>query len=145
MKIKIYAVFSVLLIMLLTISVSANQNYSKEEYIVTIEVREIPSIERSSTKIGSKTYTYSNKSGEVLWKYTVYGKFSYNGKNATCIQVTDEYNFVASDWSLKSHSTKVSGNQAVGNISAKQTVLGQIVNTVSDQVVLSCSSDGNLY
>ena len=31
-------------------------------------------VDKTTTKIGSKTYTYSAKTGEVLWKYTVYGK-----------------------------------------------------------------------
>ena len=43
---------------------------------------------RSSIRRGAKTATYKDINGRALGSITVNGKFTYNGKSATCTQKT---------------------------------------------------------
>ena len=43
---------------------------------------------RSSIRSGTKTATYKDINGKALWSITVNGKFTYNGKSATCTSST---------------------------------------------------------
>ena len=101
-------------------------------------------ISRSSTKSGSKTTTYNDSTGAVVWSYTVNGTFTYTGSSATCTYVSDTYSVNSSNWSVISHSCSKSANNAVGTATAKCSVSGVIKNTVPLSVTLTCSPTGVL-
>ena len=144
-KTAIVSFLCTMLMWMIPVMANEENNFTEGDYIITTEIKEEMPLERSSTKIGSKTYTYSTTAGEVLWKYTVYGKFSYDGKNAYCVQATDSCSIQASDWQLKSNSVKATGNQAVGTCSVNRIVLGVVNNNVVGQAILTCSPTGKLY
>ena len=94
---------------------------------------------------GYKTYYYYDSSNQILWSYTLYGTFSYNGSTATCTNTDDSYNINNSNWHNDSHGHYGSGNTAYGSVTMKKKVLGITVDTVTKNVSLSCSPDGTLY
>lgn len=114
------------------------------EYTITVDLQEIPSLERTSTKTGKKTYTCSDSDGLTIWTYSVYGKFSYDGTTATCINVTDTYSLLDPAWHIASHSTSKSSNQAIGSAVFNEIRGGNIVNAVPITVTITCSPDGTL-
>lgn len=98
-----------------------------------------------STISGSKTYEYTDSSNQLLWSYTVYGTYSYNGSSATCTYDDDSYDIKDDNWHINSHSHYRSGNTAYGNATMKKKVLGITFDTVTANITLSCSPNGTLY
>ncbi|WP_297958886.1 hypothetical protein [uncultured Ruminococcus sp.] len=94
---------------------------------------------------GSKTYNYKNSSNQVLWSYTIYGTFSYNGASATCTYDDDSYDIKDNNWHINSHSHYRSGNTAYGQVTMDKTFLGITIETITRNLTLSCSPDGTLY
>ena len=68
-KTAIVSFLCTMLMWIITVMANEENNFTEGDYIITTEIKEEMPLERSSTKIGSKTYTYSTKAGEVLWKY----------------------------------------------------------------------------
>lgn len=97
----------------------------------------------TSTKSGSKTVNYKNGS-TILWSVTIHGTFSYNGSSATCTNAYVTTTCPASSWKIISQSASKSGASAIGKVVAKRYALGIAVETVNDDVKLTCSKTGLL-
>lgn len=124
--------------------VSTSIEYFEDgSYLITTITEEISNT-RATTKTGTKTSTYKNSDGEALWVYRVTGTYSYTGTSSTCTSVYDSYNIYDDYWKLSSKSCSKSGNTAYGNVTMKYIVSGNLLNTVSDSLSLTCSATGVL-
>ena len=156
MKKRICAIFTCLLLMAcVTINSSAIAMTEKEtnieyfadgSYLITTVTQE-PVLTRaaSNTVKGNKNHTYYNSNGGVDWVFTVTGTFSVvSGVSATCTAVSHSTDIRASKWKLASASSWKSGNQALGKVTMKQTMLGLTIQTIERTVTLTCDNYGNL-
>jgi hypothetical protein len=98
----------------------------------------------TSTKTGSKTVSYENSSGTLLWYVKVTGTFSYDGSTSSCTSSTVTASAPDSNWVIAGQSASKSGSQATGTATAKLYKGSTVVQTVSKTVILSCSKTGAL-
>lgn len=91
-------------------------------------------------KSGEKSTSYYSSSNKLLWKYTVKGKFSYNGSSSSCVSVSSSVTYISNGWREASKTSYPSGNSAVGKVTMRH-IAGA---THSETVVLSCSPSGSL-
>ena len=110
--------------------------------VITITEEAINS--RATTKIASKTSSYKDSDGTVLWTYKITGTFSYTGTSSTCTAVSDSYTISSDYWHMDSHSTSRSGNTAYGTVTMKCKFLNITTKTVTHDMQLSCSATGVL-
>ncbi len=98
----------------------------------------------TTTKNGSKTTTYTGSDDEVKWSATLHGTFTYTGSSSTCTSSSITYSSSDSDWRITSATSSKSGNKAIGDVTAKQYVLGIPLKTVNETITLTCSATGTL-
>ena len=91
-----------------------------------------------------KDYYYGNNSGEILWKATLTGTFSYNGVSASCTSASCTTTVYNSSWSEKTNHAYPSGASAMAEVTMVQKFLFITVDTVSVNLVLICDKDGNV-
>ena len=154
-------VSAVMLLSMLTVIVSARFDVSYDEVVVSRTVEyledgscvEITVAEEVSdavtyattTKSGSKTYTYKDSDGAVLWKFTLKGTFSINsGVSSTCTAASYTTSNIASGWSLESASTSKSGAKAKADFVFIKKVLFITTKTIEESLTLTCDKNGNL-
>ena len=100
---------------------------------------------RSSIRSGTKTATYKDINGKALWSITVNGKFTYNGKSATCTSSTYSKANYSTSWKLSNAKASKNGATASASIRAKQYHQnGSILKTIDKTVKLTCSPTGSL-
>lgn len=97
----------------------------------------------TSTKGGSKTLNYRN-GDTVLWSATVYGTFTYNGSSSSCSKASASAVSSSSAWKIIEYNAQRNGSTAIANVQAKRYYLGIPVQTVNDEIRLSCSKSGVL-
>jgi hypothetical protein len=117
--------------------------YEDGSYLVTTIAE---SYSRSSgTKTGSKEDRYYDASGNLQWKITVSGTFSYNGITSNCIYADGTTTIVDSSYArLGSESTYRNGATATYTIKLEKIVLGIVVGKETHSISLTCDKDGNL-
>lgn len=96
----------------------------------------------AGTVTGSKTKSYKDSDGNVLWKVKVTGTFAYTGKTSLCSTVSHTATSNSSSWTIKSSSSSKSGNTATATAKAVKTSSTTITHSMT--VNLSCDADGNL-
>lgn len=126
-----------------TVSSTTTEYFDDGSYLVTT-ITEEANNSRATTKTASKTATYKNSDGDILWTYKVTGTFSYTGSSSTCTAVSDSYTISNDNWHMDSHSTSRSGNTAYGTVTMKRKFLGITTSTVSKDLTLTCSATGVL-
>lgn len=126
-----------------TVSSTTTEYFDDGSYLVTT-ITEEANNSRATTKTASKTATYKNSDGDILWTYKVTGTFSYTGSSSTCTAVSDSYTISNDNWHMSSHSCSKSGNKASGTVTMKYKFLGITANTVSKDLTLTCSATGVL-
>lgn len=100
---------------------------------------------KSSTRSGKKTSTFKGSDGTAMWSITVNGKFSYNGKSATCTSSTYEKADYSISWRLSNARASKSGATASASVTAKQYHQnGSVLKTINKTVKLTCSPTGDL-
>lgn len=135
----------------MTTHASVSDSFYETEYFengdyltTTIFVDSFTQTRATSTKSASKTTTYCNSSGTVVWTFTVTGKFSYNGSTSSCTSASHSYDIKSSAWKVSSASSSKSGSTVSGTIVAKQYQLGVCLNTITRNQSLTCDKNGNL-
>lgn len=96
---------------------------------------------RAATRSGSKTSSYKNSLGDVLWSVTVYGTFTYNGTTSTCTSASHSTTAPGTYWSIKSVSSRKSGYSAIADATATYAPTS---TDYSMNVTLFCSPYGIL-
>lgn len=97
----------------------------------------------TNTKTGSKTKSYKNSLGTILWSVTVKGTFSYNGSTSVCTSCSHSTTSPASSWTIKSSSHSKSGNTATAKATATHTTDAGTTD-LTRSVTLQCSAYGVL-
>lgn len=118
--------------------------FSDGSYITTTIVEDTIMTRSSNTKSGTKTVTYSDSDGEVLWKAFLKGTFTYNGSSSSCTASSITHSIYDTDWKITSATASRSGNKAIGDITAKRYFIGIPTATIEKTVTLSCSANGTL-
>lgn len=98
---------------------------------------------RVATKSGSKTSSYKNSAGEVMWSVTVYGTFTYNGTTSSCTSASHSATAPGANWSIKSVSSRKSGYSAIADAIATYKTTASSKD-YSMNVTLFCSPYGIL-
>lgn len=101
-------------------------------------------IRATSSKSGTKTYTYYDSTGVMKWKAVLSGTFAYNGYSATCALSSCDVTIYDSDWYVVSKSAGKTGSSATGKVTMGYKVLGSTVDTYAVNLVLTCDVNGNL-
>lgn len=99
----------------------------------------------TKTITGSKTSTYKDKDGNVIFKFKVTATFYVTiGVNATCTSVNCSASDLANGWTLDSYSTSKSKNEATAKGVFKHKTLFITDSTKEVINTLSCTSNGEL-
>lgn len=100
---------------------------------------------RSSIRSRAKTATYKDINGRALGSITVNGKFTYNGKSATCTSSTYSKANYSISWKLSNAKASKNGATSSASIRAKQYHQnGSILKRIDKTVKLTCSPNGSL-
>lgn len=94
---------------------------------------------RTTTKTGTKTYTYKSASGDIIFTYTLKTYFQYDGSTSRAVTCSTTYNIVKSGWSKKSDSHYCSGNKAYGTAKFSNSSTSRDVS-----LTITCSKDGKI-
>lgn len=105
---------------------------------------EVSIFSTSKTTSGSKTTRYKSSSGTVLWSVKVYGTFTFNGSSAKCTSSKVTATAPAKSWYISSSSAAKSENSATAKATARQKIDGEILQTITRSVTLTCSKSGKL-
>ena len=152
---KIFAIFSVVLILLSfpKISYADEYNtiyqedghieyYSDGSYSITrIETSEV-SVLATSTVTKTKYIDHFGSDDEKEWRITVTGTFNYTGSSATCTNSKVSYKIYDSSWKVTSATASKSGRVATGDFTLKRYTLGIPTKTVNETLTITCSNTG---
>lgn len=120
------------------------QSFDDGSYIETIIEQSSP-LTRAKSLSGSKTKNYKDKNGNIIWYLKVNGKFSYNGKSATCTDSKVEAKSSNFNWKISNKKAIRLGATAKASCTAKKyTALGIELSSVNSSVSLTCSGNGKL-
>ena len=129
------------------ILISESVEYLEDGSSITTSVYKSPILSRAATyeQPGSKTITFKDSNGKILWKYTLSAIFVVNpGVSATCKSASGTPFIYDNSWSVVSNKPSRSGNKATGTITMQKKLLGTVVQTTTQTVNLTCDANGNL-
>ena len=95
-------------------------------------------------KNGSKTLTYRNNNGTILWTATLSARFYYDGATSDCVSASLTTHFNDSSYYEVSRSVTREDWTATADFTIGHRVLGVTVSTSSYTLTLSCDMNGNL-
>lgn len=121
---------------------SDSVTYYEDGSYSTITIYETGS--RSTTKYGSKVYSYHSSAGALLWTVQVNGVFIYNGETSTCISANHNVTVYDSAWSITMQNSYTSNDTAVAVATLQKVVLGVVQASKTGTVRLTCDANGNL-
>ena len=93
----------------------------------------------SNTETKSKTSYYKNTAGDTMWYVRVTGTFTYGDGISKCISVTPSAASYTSDWKVSNISGSKSGNKASATATGKQYYAGEVIDSITKTVTLTCS------
>ena len=91
---------------------------------------------------GSKTLTYRNASGNIVWTFKVTATFINNNGVITCQSLITQQNIYNSSWSLSNINKGSSGNYAWASVTGTERYAGRIIQQITRNVSLTCDSNG---
>ncbi len=98
--------------------------------------------EQTITK--TKTTSYKNADGKVLWKISLTATFTYDGSTSKCTKCSHTASAPASTWSIKSSSSSKSHNKATATVIAVHSDVWGIKIPYKKTITLTCSADGKI-
>lgn len=123
---------------------STIEYFDDGSFIETI-IEQYPNTLKTSTRNGAKTKNYKDKYGKIIWSIKVEGKFTYNGKTATCIDSKAITSCNSSLWELTNKKASKSKNIAKALVTAKEYTVAHICcRTINASITLTCSPNGTL-
>ncbi len=109
-----------------------------------IEIELVVSEMTRGNRSGSKAYTCYNESDEAMWKATVTGSFTYDGRYATCTSSSCTVTIYNSAWYTISKTAWTDENFAKATVEMGKKMLGVTVNRETHNLFLLCDRYGNL-
>lgn len=137
-----------------TVLASSGQKNTSIEYlddgsyfltIIQDELSNTDAIVRASAKTTttkSKTTYYKNSSGTTMWYVKVTGTFTYGAGTSTCKKATVTAESKNSAWTVSNKSAKAYDNKAKATATGKRHFNGVVVDTITKNVILTCSTTG---
>jgi len=113
-------------------------------YVETVIEESNITLFATQTKTGTKTNTYKNASGNVLYTLSVTGTFEYTGSSSKCTAASVSATSKDAAWKVGSKSASKTLNKAIANATMNHYYNGKLVQTVNASVTLSCSATGKL-
>ena len=98
----------------------------------------------SGSKSAQRNYSYTTSNGDVCWKATLTGSFTYNGTSATCTSSSCDVTIYESAYYVVSKSAGKSGNTATATVTMGRKLLGITISKDTYNLSLSCDANGNL-
>lgn len=99
----------------------------------------------ASTAAAHKDATYTNSDGELEWKYTLYGTFSFTyGVSATCTNASYSQTIYSGGWTFSNGNATASGATARGVGHYEKKFLFITIQTVDVDITLVCDKYGNV-
>lgn len=125
------------------VSVEYLENGDYIETVITCEAPTGSAEVNAATKTASKTKSYKNSSGAVMWSVTVKGTFTYDGTSSRCTSCSHSTTAPGTGWSIKSASHSKAGNTATANATATHKD-GLASTDHSMSVKITCSIGGTI-
>ena len=97
-----------------------------------------------SVKTKTITAKHYDSSDNLEWTASLTGTFSYNGTTASCTSVSKSTTIYASAWKCTSSSCSKSGATATGNFTFKRYTVGLPVQTINQNLTMTCDPNGNI-
>ena len=94
---------------------------------------------------GTKTINYKASNGITEWTVKVTASFVNNNGTITCSNITTRQSIYDSAWSLSNIRKGSSGNTAWASVTGTERRAGIIVNRITKEVTITCSSNGMIY
>lgn len=88
----------------------------------------------------TKTTSYKNSAGAVMWSVSITATFYYDGTSATCVSCSHSASAPGKSWSIKSVSSSKSGNSATAVATATHSTAD-----FTQSVTISCNRNGVVY
>lgn len=118
---------------------------SKIETVLVEEEHNVSARATEYTKSGTKTRTYTDSNGNVLWWFKLRGQYDVvEGVSSVCTVASYSHSISDSSWSLDSASTSKSGNKAMASATFKKKILFVTTDTYEFDLTLTCDKNGNL-
>ena len=106
---------------------------------------EIDICSTSKTRTAERTATYENSDGELKWKYTLIGTFSYiEGVSSICTNSTYTQEIYSGNWKFSDGSATKSGNVAYGKGKYVLKYFLLPTKTYEIDISLTCDKNGNV-
>lgn len=97
------------------------------------------------SKISKTKYcNYFDSNGRLLWSVSLKGDFTYNGKNAVCVNSNITYEIRDKDWNILSYTSDEYENIAKGEFAIRQYKLGVPLKLLEKTLTLTCDKNGNV-
>lgn len=145
-----FIVLAAMLISYVPFTASASELISSTETIyledgsyIVVELN-ITEQRSTSSKTASKSYVFNGSSGEVKWKATLTGTFTYNGTSASCTAASCTVSITDDVWYVISKSASKSGNSAIGNVIMGRKFLGIKIDEETLNMKITCDGNGNI-
>lgn len=90
----------------------------------------------------TKTTSYKNASGNVMWSVSIKATFSYDGTTSKCTSCTPSATAYGTTWSIKSVTSSKSGNSATATAKAAHISSSGASQTYTKSVTIKCSATG---
>lgn len=101
----------------------------------------VPSAEKKVS--ANRVATNKDSNGNIIWKYTLYGTFSYiSGVSSVCIAASYEQEIHDNAWSFSDGEAIKSGNMAIGRGVFKRKFLFITTDTIDIDISLTCDIFG---
>lgn len=123
---------------------SVETTYFDDGSYMVVEVKEKKdaAVPFANAVIGEKSAKFYSSNNVLQWRITLYAKFNYDGKSATCLYAWSGYEIVNNSWKFSDFKEEHSGNKATGYFTLKRYTLGIPVQTEKPLLKLSCSANG---
>ncbi len=116
--------------------------------ISPVQITQISAYSTDSTEkkvSANKVATRKDSNGNLEWKYTLYGTFSYvSGVSSVCTAASYEQEINDGAWSFSDGSAIKSGNKAIGKGVFKRKFLFITTNTMEIDIPITCDIYGNI-
>ncbi|MBR6825324.1 MAG: hypothetical protein IKM59_02135 [Oscillospiraceae bacterium] len=150
-------IFSLILAVLLALSTlsAANANVQQSPnsrqvipmddggYMV-IEINNSPTLTRAGTTSLSKYYNRYNEDNMLVWRATLTGYFTYDGRTATCTSCTCSVTNFADGWYNISKTVWPDENIAKATLEMGRRTLGITVQRETHNLSMVCDRYGNV-
>ncbi len=97
-----------------------------------------------STKTKTITAKHYDSNNELEWTASLTGTFTYNGVTASCTSVSKSTTIYDNAWRCTASSCSKSGATATGDFTFKRYVLLVPVQTINQNITMTCDPNGNI-